>query len=143
GVINDLNQQYRSFCKRTGYKFQSLPWKSRVLTYEQLYKLVYDLYGKNVNNRLNQIVKENEQSYLREIGARLIEELLYMQGEREPIVVIFFAPPFVPRNYVRGETDIERKVVDNLKEITNEFEDDFSIKYFFPSLTDSSYLAFD
>lgn len=143
GVINDLNQQYRSFCDRKSLNFQSLSWKSKVLTYEQLYQSVYDLYGEKANGRLNQIVKENKQSDLREISARLVEELLSMQGGREPVVVIFFAPPFVPHNYLKGETDNERKIIDNLQEITNEFDDDFIIKYFFPSLADSSYLALD
>ncbi|GAA0433777.1 M20/M25/M40 family metallo-hydrolase [Lentibacillus halophilus] len=142
-VINDLNHQYRLFCDRTDFNFQPLPWESKVLTYEQLYQSVYDLYGEKVNEHLNQVVKKNEESDLREIGARIVEELLYMQGGIEPVVVIFFAPPFVPHNYVKGETNNEKKIIDNLQEITNGFDDDFPIKYFFPSLTDSSYLALD
>jgi len=38
--IDNLNTQYERFCKLANREYKKLPWKSRVISYEELYNTV-------------------------------------------------------------------------------------------------------
>ncbi len=147
-VIDELNLQYKKYCNRSGAKYKALPWETRVITYEGLFQRVFQQHGDMVNVRLNDILVENSGKMdPREVGRLMVEDLLLLDEDKTPVIVLFFATPYVPRNFVKGKSKREKKLLDNLnfqlKELTNKTGEKFKVQKFFPSLTDSSYLCMD
>lgn len=147
-VINKLNSEYRKHCERSGVEFKQLPWKRRVMTYSALFEKVYGLHGEEVNKRLGGILDQHAAHMdPREVGRLMVEELLLLDDDQSPVIVLFFATPYVPRNFVKGQTEKEKDLLEKLhsliRETASETGDTFAIHKFFPSLTDSSYLCLD
>ncbi|HBZ11531.1 MAG TPA: peptidase M20 [Bacillus bacterium] len=147
-VINKLNSEYKKHCERSGMEFKQLPWKTRVTTYSALFEKVYGLHGEEVNERLGRILEQHAAHMdPREVGRLMVEELLVLDDDQSPVIVLFFATPYVPRNFVKGQTKKEKDLLEKLnlliEEAASETGDTFTIHKFFPSLTDSSYLCLD
>lgn len=142
-VIEHLNNQYSRFCRQAEFIWTRLPWKSNVITYEQLYQTMKNEHGKIVDNRLAQVLRESSKRDERDRGRLMVETLLSLSSNNDPVIVLFFAPPYCPRNYVKGETNEEKRLLESLQAVTAGFPDPFESKYFFPFLTDSSYLNTD
>ena len=47
-VIDGLNVEYKKYCKSNKFPYEKLPWKSRVISYEELYKKVKKEKGEEV-----------------------------------------------------------------------------------------------
>lgn len=147
-VIKELNQQYKKHCERSGNRFEALPWETRVITYEELFQKVFHSYGEEINTRLNVILEQHAGKMdPREVGRLMVEELLLLDEDKSPVIVVFYATPYVPKNFVKGRTDQEKKLLQELDclldDISSESGDIFAVHKFFPSLTDSSYLCLD
>jgi arginine utilization protein RocB len=147
-VIEKLNNQYTEYRRVINREIESLPWKPRVVTYHELYTKVKKQYGEIVNDRLKEIlVKYNGKEDLRVVGRLLVEELLKLDSDHTPVIVLFFCAPYVPHNYAKGINADEQiwlnKLDSLLKKIGGESNETFQVKKFFPSLTDSSYLSMD
>ncbi|MFD1706166.1 M20/M25/M40 family metallo-hydrolase [Siminovitchia sediminis] len=147
-VIETLNTQYNRHCERSGMQYKQLSWKTRVVTYEELYNKVFDLHGEKVNERLNRILDQHAKELdPREVGRLMVEELLLLDNDQSPVIVLFFATPYVPRNFVKGKSKKEQDLLEKLNALIQETEaetgDTFAVHKFFPSLTDSSYLCLD
>lgn len=147
-IIKKLNVEYKKHCDRSGNEYKQLPWKARVITYSDLYNQVYGLYGEEVNTRLNRVLDQySKKMDPREVGRMMVEELLLLDKDQSPVIVLFFASPYVPRNFVKGHTEKESKLLEELNALIEKTEDEtdekFAIHKFFPSLTDSSYLCLD
>lgn len=147
-VVEKLNREFEKHCARAGMQYDRLPWESRVTTYSELYNKVYSLHGEEVNVRLNEILHQHAKNMdPREVGRLMVEELLLMDDDQTPVIVLFFATPYVPRNFVKGQTEKEQILLEKLDAILQETGsktgDTFAVHKFFPSLTDSSYLCLD
>lgn len=147
-VLKNLNEQYKKYSKKASFQFKSLPWESRVIAYAELYDKVYRLYGDKVHARLNRVLNQYaDELDPREIGRLLIEELLLLDKDTSPVIVLFFAPPYVPKIFVKNRTHQERNILHNLHAVLENIEktdnEKFEVNKFFPSLTDSSYLSLD
>lgn len=147
-VVKKLNDEYEKHCLRTKATYKKLPWQPRVMTYAELFERVFRSRGEEVNTRLNAVLKRHAgEMDPREVGRLMVEELLALDDDHSPVIVIFFATPYVPRNFVKGVTDAEKQLLGHLNEVIHEMEaetgEQFAVHKFFPSLTDSSYLALD
>lgn len=145
-VINDVNDNYKKFCKMTNQKYETLPWKADVITYSELYKKVKDKYGEKLDdeiNKLSKVLLENGMD-LREICLNIVDKLWKMSEEKKPGIVLFFAPPYCPHNTLKSEDQFENSIIGKIKNCIDETEKEtnehFEILQFFPSLSDSSYL---
>lgn len=80
----------------------------------------------------------------REAPIAVIRHLLNALGITSPCIVLYYAPPYCPHNTIQGE---QEKLRQELMKITGEIEEECDEKFrfmrFYPSLSDSSYLAMD
>ncbi|PKG25289.1 M20/M25/M40 family metallo-hydrolase [Niallia nealsonii] len=146
-VIADLNRQYTKYCEVLNRETESLPWKPRVITYEELYTKVMKDSGEMVNERLQEVLDKNKREDLRIVSRMLVDELLKMDADHTPVIVLFFSAPYVPHNYAKDMKEHDQKWLKQLDSLAQEIgeknNETFQIKKFFPSLTDSSYLSMD
>ncbi|MDR7870062.1 MAG: M20/M25/M40 family metallo-hydrolase [Tissierellaceae bacterium] len=144
--IDNLNIQYERFCELTGRKFSKLPWKARVMSYEELYLAVKSEIGNEIDIRIDNLTREmlkDENVDQRDFSLKLVEEVHSLWSDREPVVIVYFTPPYYPHIYVEGNTPKEQALLRAVKDAVNTTKSDYKLIYkkFFPYISDLSYGA--
>ena len=142
----DVNCKYKKFCELSGNEYVQIPDEWEVMTYDELLEKARAKSGNGLEEILGKMAKSYEEDGTdkREIPVFLIRELMAKAGIYHPVVVLYFAAPYCPHNTLQ---DRDQVVIDKLEKIVHEVEQEENVKYnicrFFPSLSDSSYLAVD
>ena len=148
-AIEDLNERYKSFCCLSGKDYKEIEIECQVMTYDELYRIALSKAEDNPDALGERLRKEAAERELagedkREIPIHLIRILLSEAGIYHPVVVLYFAAPYCPHNTLQ---DADAPIMAKLEKIVREIEEEEKVKYnicrFFPSLSDSSYLAID
>ncbi|MCL1631204.1 M20/M25/M40 family metallo-hydrolase [Sporolactobacillus sp. CPB3-1] len=139
-----LEKQYQAFSKNCGIQGQTPEWSVDVLSYGEFVKELTEK-GVPVDEVTEQVVRANPGEDFRQISFKIIEALEARAGDKRPKVIVFFAPPYCPHNYLRKEVAAERRCDDILdrvlRQAAEETGEQFAKKRFFPYLADGSYLA--
>ena len=79
----------------------------------------------------------------RAFALRMVETLHSMWSDQDPVVVAYYSPPYYPHIYVKGETPLEKKLLDAVGEVIRETDSPYDIKMrkFYPYISDLSYAA--
>lgn len=143
-VIEKLTSEYKVFTALMNLSYSPLPWKEKVLTYEELYAETKEKFSnldtilKDYTNELVNLEKYDE----REISLLIVEKLHTLWGEKEPVIILYFSPPYYPHIAVNGETAKERKLLEVLGTHVNEsLENPIKLRKFYPYISDLSYFA--
>ncbi len=142
----DVNCKYKKFCDLSGKEYVKIPDEWEVMTYDELLERARAKSGIDLEKILGNTAKSYEEDGTdkREIPVILIRELMAKAGIYHPVVVLYFAAPYCPHNTLQ---DSDQFVIDKLEKIVHEVEQEENVEYnicrFFPSLSDSSYLAVD
>jgi len=145
-TVDGLNHQYKRFCELIKRDHQPLPWKARTITYEELYGKVKAEMG----DKIDDIIAEFTEETLKDdtIDARDFAQLQVALvhkhwSDREPVVIVYYAPPYYPHIHVKGETQIEKNIIKAARDAVNDTETGYKIVYkkFFPYIADLSYAA--
>ncbi len=145
-TIDNLNIQYERFCKLAGREYKKLPWEARVLSYEELYNAVKAEMGNKLDERIAKLTEEmlkNESIDQRDFSLKLVEAVHGLWSDREPVVIVYYTPPYYPHIYVEGSAPKEKALLDAVKDAVNTTESDYKLVYkkFFPYISDLSYGA--
>jgi len=144
----EYNRDYQRYCTVSGKEYTSINYPCHVMTYAELRKLAEEnnKSGEDIDELLEKMTREQEEQGIdkREIPIELIRTLLAKAGIYESVVVMYFAAPYCPHNTLQ---DADEELISKLGKITKEIEKEENVEYnihrFFPSLSDSSYLAID
>ncbi|TYS83183.1 M20/M25/M40 family metallo-hydrolase [Rossellomorea aquimaris] len=151
-IAKDSVMELGASSKETYEKYRTLhdfperevSWKVEVTAFEDL---VEDLSKKGLNPEkvMNDTLSEMKGEDNREIAFAIVEALQKLDPDKTPRVIIFFAPPFLPHNYLNNENEYGKKVNSVLKacleKTAEETGEEFEIKRFFPYLADGSFLS--
>ncbi|WP_106588422.1 M20/M25/M40 family metallo-hydrolase [Salsuginibacillus halophilus] len=143
-VKTHMHAQYEAFRTLTGHPDSRFEWKVDVYSYEEYIEaLVQD--GVDVEAVTASVLKKSETTDKRELCFEMLEALQEADPSSQPKVVIFFAPPFCPHNYLRESIGAEKELIDVLQGVLSDQQEktgeQFALKKFFPFLSDSSYLS--
>lgn len=145
-VIDTLNVEYKKYCNFNNYPYASLPWTPRVISYDELYKKVKAEKGHEVDKlieRMNTELLADEGVDDRVFALKMVEAVHNMWSDKDPVVVVYFSPPYYPHIYVKGETELEKKLLDTVDNVIKNTESkyDIQMKKFYPYISDLSYGA--
>lgn len=145
-VIDTLNVEYKKYCNFNNYPYASLPWNSRVISYDELYEKVKAEKGHEVDDlieRMNSELLLDENVDDRLFALKIVEAVHNMWSDKEPVVVVYFSPPYYPHIYVKGETELEKKLLNVVNDVIANTESKYNIemKKFYPYISDLSYGA--
>src|SRR5699024_4490436 len=96
-VIDSLNVEYKKYCDSNKFPYEKLPWKSRVMSYDELYKKVKEERGEEVDKLIEDLNKELLDDLNvddREFSLKIVEVNYNMWSDKDPVVVVFFSPPY-------------------------------------------------
>ncbi|OPJ59343.1 M20/M25/M40 family metallo-hydrolase [Clostridium oryzae] len=146
-VLEHLDEEYRSYCKKVNLEYKKLPWVPKVTTYTELYERVKNKLGDKLDEEIRQIIDNmlQEDADSREIALNVVNKVRELSEDKEPEIVFFFSPPYCPHSTIRATDEAENILLNEIKVSVNGFVRDenipeFKILQFFPSLSDSSYL---
>ncbi|MBM7096932.1 M20/M25/M40 family metallo-hydrolase [Bacillus sp. H-16] len=144
-VEEHMKKQFNTFSRVTETPpATTLDWSIDVLTYED-YTSSLVKKGIDIDSITKKVVKKNQLLEKRELCFEIIRHLQEADPDQKPRVIIFFAPPYCPHNYLRDHVDKEAQTIEVIKEVLSQFEEEtnetFKLKKFFPFLSDSSYLS--
>ncbi len=145
-TIDSLNLQYERFCGLAGRKYNKLPWKSRVISYDSLYNKVKAEIGTELDKKLETLsntMLKDESIDQRDFALKIVEETHKLWSDREPVVIVYFTPPYYPHIYVEGKLPKEKALLDAVADAVNTTKTDYKLVYkkFFPYISDLSYGA--
>lgn len=145
-TIDNLNVQYERFCKLADREYTKLPWVARTMSYDELYCLVKAEMGDALDERLHSITEEmlkDDSLDVRDFALKLVEEVHGLWSDREPVVIVYFTPPYYPHIYVEGNLPKEKALLDAVADAVDTTETDYKLVYkkFFPYISDLSYGA--
>jgi arginine utilization protein RocB len=146
-ALHRLNDEYRSYCRAADIPFQEVPWSVQVLTFEELYSAVRAEVGVSIDESLDKLKQEllKKKPDDRIYSLRIVRELRRHWSNKNPVIIVFFAPPYYPHNYVRGKDENERKLLAAVNEavahVSTEHPYKFVVKKFYPYISDLSYCS--
>lgn len=143
-VLSKLQNAYDQFTRRMNLPQKTLPWKARVLTYEEVFRQTQkkhpDLHAKLESYAL-ELAKDSARDE-REKSLALVRRLHTLWGDKEPVILLYFSPPYYPHIAVKGNTAEERRLLSALEEIVKKSEEpNLVLRKFYPYISDLSYFA--
>lgn len=144
-VITKLNLQYKKFCEIANRPYEELPWKSRVISYNELYENVREEVN-DLEERINsyvEILLKDESIDQVDRTLKIVNFVHDLWSDRNPVIIVYFTPPYYPHIYVEGKTEQDRKLLDAVTDAVNTTKTDYKLVYkkFFPYISDLSYGA--
>jgi arginine utilization protein RocB len=145
-VIDSLNVEYEKYCAANGFPYDKLPWRPRVISYAELYEQVKKEKGAELDKVIDKLSKKllaDKSIDERVFALKLVETIHNMWSDKDPVVVVYYSPPYYPHIYVKDETPLEKKLLEAVREVIAETDSDYDIemKMFYPYISDLSYAA--
>ncbi len=147
-VIEKLNENYRIYCKNSGMPFRQLPWKPKVLTYKELYDEVKGKIGDRLDEHIEQTIKEllkDPEIDDRALSLRVVQQVQTLNPDKDPVVIVYYSPPYYPHVYVKGDTGKDKRLLDAVSNAVEKIKDKYpyklTIKKFYPYISDLSYCS--
>jgi arginine utilization protein RocB len=98
-AAGNIEQHYlhhvEKYSKLEPFKYPKM--KVSVFTYDQLWKLAKEKYGKEeIGRRQNYLISNRFEQGDRDFSTKLVQELALLCKEHAPMIVLFYSPPFYP-----------------------------------------------
>ncbi|ALC82870.1 MULTISPECIES: M20/M25/M40 family metallo-hydrolase [Bacillus] len=137
-------ENYKAFARVNQFPSDRPNWDINVYSYAE-YCEKLSVQGIDVKAAASQVLKENPALELRDLCFKVVDRLRELDQAVTPCVIVFYAPPYCPHNYLTGKDARDREILQTIEEATARTSartsDTFLVKKFFPYLTDSSYLS--
>lgn len=147
GVVDTLNSHFATFSNLSGRKADPLPFKARVLSYQELLHLVIEEHkanGKDFQDQLEsfiQTIQGHPGLDDREKSLKIVEFVHNAWSDREPVIIVYLTPPYYPHIYVTDEDPKGKLLLDTVRDVVDTTQSDYNLvfKKFFPFISDLSY----
>ncbi|RUR98187.1 M20 family metallopeptidase [Bacillus velezensis] len=139
-----LSDYYDEYCERTSLPKKEMSWNVQVYSLEDYLKRLRSR-GIDPAQCIGQAFKTYEHLELRMRCFKAVEELQKLDPEQGAKVIIFYAPPYLPHNYLKEESTRDRLLQHVIQEAVDKTAastgETFAFKKFFPYLADGSFLS--
>lgn len=147
-AIEKVKVQGARYQDMSGLPVEIPNYNPKVISYTELYEIAKKEHGekldKHIENCLNEWKKDKDLDE-RELSTKLVAEVHSFCPDREPMIVMFFAPPYYPHVGFKGKNPFENKIAEITDKLIEKAEKDFGEKIlkqkYFQGLCDLSYFA--
>ncbi|MDO5714379.1 MAG: M20/M25/M40 family metallo-hydrolase [Tissierellia bacterium] len=148
-TIEYLNQQYKIHCEKTGFHHEELPWKRRVYSweeYQQYLTKIHPTFPEEIQNFGKELHKKDPQLDMRDFAIMVMEEAFTTyDNDKSPLVLVSFTSVYSQNIELTGEDPNEKRLIESVRSGAETFNDAFGpieVKYFYPYISDSSFLYY-
>jgi arginine utilization protein RocB len=147
-AIAMLKNRHQLYCERSGTDYRELPWKPRVMLYEDMEKDLVRTHGDTYVTHMKQF-KENllQDSSLdtRMFSARVVEEAWKWMDDQSPAIILFYSSLYSPRVELTGKNAKEQSLLDALdiaiETVAPHYSNPIVTRNFFPYICDMSFVS--
>ncbi|WP_430788983.1 M20/M25/M40 family metallo-hydrolase [Virgibacillus flavescens] len=144
-ISEKAEQQYKEFAKRSNLpEVNSQKWTIEVTTLENFISELEDM-GQDPKVVSREVAEQYSYLDERMLCFKIAEELQQLDPDKKPRVIIFYAPPYLPHNFLNESIEKNKKLLQLVHEVIDDTGkktgEKFSIKKFFPYLGDGSFLS--
>ena len=102
------------------------------------------------NPDIDKIMSDYNQELMQDIhmdnrlfSQRMVEKLQSQWRDQDPVVVVYFSPPYYPHIYIDGSNVKDKALIDAVEDAVSTTKTDYKLVYkkFFPYISDLSYGA--
>lgn len=150
-VIGEMNTKYSHFLSKKNVAAHSLPWKTNVKTFAQIYNDAVEQSGevflKDYHATIDKLKVDIENNIMSmpESNLALIDKTLEYIMDKTPMVVIAFSPPYYPHVSMNDFKELDISVLDIDKTIIRiakeECNETYRKRNYFMGISDMSYTA--
>ncbi|WP_042143094.1 M20/M25/M40 family metallo-hydrolase [Paucisalibacillus sp. EB02] len=146
--LDSFEKRYKAYCKLSGKKFNGIPWKPRVITYEEMNESLIQAHGSNYIEAMDQFKKNllhDDSLDLRMYALHVVEEAWKWMQDKNPAIILFYSSLYYPRIELSGETieeqELSNALVTAVEKINDLYKQPIKVKNFFPFISDMSFLS--
>ncbi|MFC5591224.1 M20/M25/M40 family metallo-hydrolase [Sporosarcina soli] len=147
-AVNSLNKRYERFCEISEQPYKPLPWKPRVILYEDMTKQLKQEHGEQFIQHMISFKSELLQDKsldTRMFAARVVEEEWKWMKDKSPAIILFYSSLYSPCLDLTGKDDkevnLEAALVEAIETIQPEYAHPIVTKNYFPFICDMSCVA--
>ncbi len=146
-VVDRLNDNYKSYCEMSEIPFQPLPWKPKVYTFDALFRKIAEESGYKLHQRIAALKRRLDPETMddRAYSLAIVEEVAKMNQDPDPMIIVYFAPPYYPHMYINGKDEREQKLLDALKysaeKVQPKISEPLKVRKFYPYISDLSFCS--
>lgn len=147
-ALNTLNERYEKFNKITDQPSRKLPWKTRVLIYEDMTKELEEEHGEKFKRHMEGFKSNlllDESLDTRMFAARVVEEEWNWMKDKSPAIILFYSSLYSPCLALTGKDDREVNLSEALDKAVEAIQPEYAhpivTKNFFPYICDMSCVA--
>ncbi len=148
-VVDTLNERYKVFCQMYNREFRPQPWVARTMTYRELKDAVRkelpDLDGR-IDEKIEEL-RTDTTIDVREKSYRLVDYVHSLWSDRNPVIIVYFTPPYYPHIAVNDEDPRDKVLIDAVRSAIETVKTDPGFDYqliekrFLPCISDLSYAS--
>ncbi|MFK9094741.1 M20/M25/M40 family metallo-hydrolase [Bacillus salipaludis] len=113
-ALSKLAERHRKYCERSGQHYSELPWKPRVIIYEDMQKLLVDQYGETFLQHMEKFKTKlllDKTLETRMFAARVVEEEWNWMKDKSPAIIMFYSSLYSPRIEMTGKNEREQNLL--------------------------------
>lgn len=151
-VIDYYNRSYEKFCNMVGEEFIKLPWEKKVFTWGEYVDRLEEKHGsifvENIKKFAEKLNEKNKDMDLREFSIKIIQEAWEnWEYDKKPTMIIFLGSVYSAPIELSDEIEEEKKLIDavnkSIDKIKHKSDRPIVSKYFYPYISDSSFMSID
>lgn len=144
-LVNKSRKKYRELGNKINID-QNL--NINVFTFDEIYKKAYKKYGEKFELELKENIKiwlKDKSLDERDVCSKIVDFVSKYIKERDPMIVVFFAPPYYPSVGAKEEDanySLVKKIVENVQSFAKEeLDEEINTQRYFKGLSDLSYFS--
>ncbi|WP_425801191.1 M20/M25/M40 family metallo-hydrolase [Desulfitobacterium sp. Sab5] len=147
-ALSEFTRRYQSYCELSGEEVHPVPWKVRVMTYEEFESILVEQNGEVYTEHMKEFREEllaDTSLDSRMYSARVVEEAWKFMKDKSPAIILFYSSLYSPRVELTGKNEQEQRLLDALeyavKKIQPHYPQPIVTRNFFPYISDMSFMA--
>lgn len=147
-ALASFEERYKRYSAISGEPFVDIPWKPRVMTYEEMEQLLIGENGEKFVNHMKEFKEtllSNTELDTRMFAARVVEEAWKWMKDKNPAIILFYSSLYSPRIEMTGKTEDEQNLIEALEQAVEKIQPAYPhpivTRNFFPYISDMSFVA--
>ncbi|WKA56971.1 M20/M25/M40 family metallo-hydrolase [Planococcus shenhongbingii] len=147
-ALASYEKRYKQFCEMSGDPYPGIPWKPKVMSYEEMEKGLIRENGSSFISHMTEFKEtllENNELDTRMFSVKVVEEAWKWMKDKSPAIILFYSSLYSPRIEITGKTPQEEALINALNQAVEEIQPFYAqpivIRNFFPHISDMSFVA--
>lgn len=147
-AYNKVKKYQEIYKNKSNLPVKDMDLDVKVLTFDEFYSQVIKDNGKDFKNHLDKMINtwiEDKTLDERDVSANIVKEVHKFSKDRNPMIIIFFAPPYYPHVGLDESREFDKKLIKVADKIIEKGKKEYNVEIkkqkYFQGLSDLSYFA--